>query len=216
VVAEAFALAGGRVDVIVNSAGYGLLGAFEDATDEEAEQLFATDVLGPVRVIRAALRRLRAQGSGHIINVTSIAGRAPGPASCLYSAAKFALEGLSVSLAQELAPLGLKVTAVAPGALRSDLHSIRVSKASSGAYAVTAGRALDAFAATVGNELGDPDLAAAAILEIADAEHPPLHLLLGSDALRGAKKRLAAVQSELEQWAPLTLSTDFRAKAAAR
>jgi NAD(P)-dependent dehydrogenase (short-subunit alcohol dehydrogenase family) len=205
VVAQAFALAGGRVDVIVNIAGFGLPGAFEDATDAEAEQLFATDVLGPARVIRAALRRLRAQGSGHIINVTSITGYAPGPASCLHSAAKFALEGLSASLSEELAPLGLKVTAVAPGALRSDFHSIRLGKAGSGAYAAKAG-----------NQLGDPDRAAAAILEIAGAEHPPRHLLLGSDALRGAKKRLAAVQCEIEQWAPLTLSTDFRAMDTAR
>lgn len=214
VVEEGFTLAGGRLDVIVNNAGYGLLGALEDATDEEAERLFATDVFGPFRVIRAALPRLRAQGSGHIINVTSIAGRAPVPASALYAAAKFALEGLSAALVQEVAPLGLKVTAVAPGGFRTEFlsdDSIRLSSANSDAYAATVGRALDAFAAMAGNQQGDPDRAAQAILKIADAETPPLHLLLGSDALRRAKAKLAAVQSEIEAWESLTLSTDFPA-----
>jgi len=219
VVEQAFGLAGGRLDVIVNNAGYGLLGAIEDATDEQAERLFATDVFGPFRLIRAALPRLRAQGFGHIINVTSVAGRAPGLASGLYSAAKFALEGLSASLIQEIAPLGLKVTAVAPGAFRTDFlsdHSIRLSSATSEAYVGTAGRAVDAFAVADGNQLGDPDRAAAAILKIADAENPPLHLLLGSDALRRAEVKLAAVQSEIEAWKPLTLSTDFPAMDAVR
>lgn len=214
VVEEGFNLAGGRLDVIVNNAGYGLLGALEDATEEEAQRLFAADVFGPFRVISAALPRLRAQGSGHIINVTSIAGRAPGPASALYAAAKFALEGLSAALVQEVAPLGLKVTAVAPGGFRTNFlsdDSIRFSSANSDAYAATVGRALDAFAAMAGNQLGDPDRAAAAILNIADAETPPLHLLLGSDALRRARAKLAAVQSEIEVWESLTLSTDFPA-----
>ncbi len=213
-VEDAFGLAGGRLDVIVNNAGYGLLGALEDATEEEGQRLFATDVFGPVRVIRAALPRLRAQGDGHIVNVTSIAGRAPGPASTLYAAAKSALEGLSASLSQEVAPLGLKVTAVAPGAFRTDFlteHSIRYSEAISDVYAQTAGKALQAFAGMDGRQQGDPKLAATAILEIVDADDPPLHLLLGSDALRRAKAKLAAVQAEIEQWEALTLSTDFPA-----
>jgi NAD(P)-dependent dehydrogenase (short-subunit alcohol dehydrogenase family) len=212
-VEDAFGLAGGRLDVIVNNAGYGLLGALEDATDEEAQRLFATDVFGPVRVIRAALPRLRAQGSGHIVNVTSIAGRAPGPASALYAAAKFALEGLSASLGQEVAPLGLKVTAVAPGAFRTDFltgGSIRYSQAGSDAYAETAGRALQAFAGMDGRQPGDPRRAATAILEIVDADNPPLHLLLGSDALRRAMAKLTAMQAEIERWEQLTLRTDFQ------
>jgi NAD(P)-dependent dehydrogenase (short-subunit alcohol dehydrogenase family) len=214
---EAFGLAGGHLDVIVNNAGYGLLGALEDATDEEAERLLATDLLGPFRVIRAALPKLRAQGAGHIINVTSIAGRAPGPATALYAAAKFGLEGLSASLSQEVAPLGVKVTAVAAGAFRTDFlsdHSIRLSPSTSDAYAATAGRSLEAFAVAAGNQPGDPERAARAILKIADAEAPPLHLLLGSDALRRAKAKLAAVEAEMAEWEPLTLSTDFPAEEA--
>jgi NAD(P)-dependent dehydrogenase (short-subunit alcohol dehydrogenase family) len=141
-VSQAFARAG-TIDVVVNNAGYGLLGALEKATDSEARRLFEVDVFAPFRIIRAALPRLRAQRSGHIINITSIAGRAPGPGAALYSAAKYALEGLSASLAQEVRPLGVKVTAVAPGAFRTDFlssHSIRKSEGEDTAYAASVGR----------------------------------------------------------------------------
>ncbi len=152
-VERAFALAG-RIDVIVNNAGYGLLGALEKASDAEVARLFAVDLFGPFRLTRAALPHLRAQGSGHIVNITSIAGRAPGAASAMYAAAKYALEGMSAALAQEVAPLGIKVTAVAPGAFRTDFlspHSIRKSEAEGEAYAASVGRygaAFDAMAAT--------------------------------------------------------------------
>jgi NAD(P)-dependent dehydrogenase (short-subunit alcohol dehydrogenase family) len=212
IVDKAFERAGGHLDVVVNNAGYGLLGAIEDATDEEAERLFATDLFGPFRVIRAALPKLRAQGRGHIINVTSIAGRAPLAGSGLYAAAKFALEGLSAALQQEVGPFGLKVTAVAPGAFRTDFlsdHSIRDSRAGSDAYAETTGRTRVAMAAMAGEQLGDPARAAEAFLRIVDAEDPPLHLLLGSDALRRTEAKLDTVRAEIEHWRSLTLSTDF-------
>ncbi len=210
-VARAFAQAG-RIDVIVNNAGYGLLGAIEKATDAEAARLFEVDVFGPFRLIRAALPYLRAQGGGHIINVTSIAGRAPGAASGLYSAAKYALEGLSASLALEVAPLGLKVTAVAPGAFRTDFlsaHSIRKSEAEDTAYAGSVGRVSAAFDAMAGRQLGDPDRAAQAILAVADTDAPPLHLLLGSDALRRAREKLDAMIDEIDRWEETTRGTDF-------
>jgi NAD(P)-dependent dehydrogenase (short-subunit alcohol dehydrogenase family) len=212
-VEQAFALAG-TIDVIVNNAGYGLLGAVEKATDEEAARLFAVDVFGPFRIIRAALPRLRAQGSGHIINVTSIAGRAPGLGTALYSAAKSALEGLSAGLAQEVAPLGIKVTAVAPGAFRTDFlstHSIRKSEADDGAYAASVGRSSAAFDTMAGRQLGDPDRAAQAIIAAVRAERPPLHLLLGSDALRRAREKLDAVIEEMGRWEDVTRGTDFPA-----
>lgn len=211
VVSQAFALAN-RIDVIVNNAGYGLLGAIEEATDAETRRLFEVDVFAPFHVIRAALPFLRAQGSGHIINVTSIAGRAPGPGSGLYSAAKYALEGLSVSLAQEVAPLGIKVTAVAPGAFRTDFlssHSIRKSQAEDAAYATSVGRMSAAFDTMAGKQLGDPDQAAKAILVAVYASDPPLHLLLGSDALRRAREKLDAVIEEMDRWEDVTRSTDF-------
>ncbi|WP_213980869.1 oxidoreductase [Sphingomonas sp. dw_22] len=210
-VERAFALAG-RIDVIVNNAGYGLLGALEKASDAEVARLFAVDLFGPFRLTRTALPHLRAQGSGHIVNITSIAGRAPGAASAMYAAAKYALEGMSAALAQEVAPLGIKVTAVAPGAFRTDFlspHSIRKSEAEGEAYAASVGRYGAAFDAMAGNQLGDPARAAEAILALADAEKAPLHLLLGSDALRRAREKLDAVIEEIDQWEDVTRSTDF-------
>lgn len=212
VVAEAFRRAEGRLDVVVNNAGYGLLGALEDASDEEAQRLFATDVFGPFKVIRAVLPGLRAQGEARILNITSIAGRAPGAASALYAAAKYALEGLTASLHQEVEPLGVKLTAVAPGAFRTDFlstHSIRLSAPRAEGYDATVGRASQAFSSMAGQQLGDPDRAAEALLRIVDAPDPPLHLLLGSDALRRARAKLAAVEAEIATWEDLTVSTDF-------
>jgi NAD(P)-dependent dehydrogenase (short-subunit alcohol dehydrogenase family) len=210
-VRQAFARAG-KIDVIVNNAGYGLLGALEKATDSEARRLFDVDLFGPFNIIRAALPYLRTQRSGHIINVTSIAGRAPGAGAALYSAVKYALEGLSVSLAQEVRPLGVKVTAVAPGAFRTDFlsdHSIHKSDAEDAAYAASVGRTSAAFGAMAGKQIGDPVRAAQAILAIVRAEEPPLHLLLGTDALRRAREKVDAVIEEMDRWEELTRSTDF-------
>ncbi|MFV0625487.1 SDR family NAD(P)-dependent oxidoreductase [Sphingomonas sp. ac-8] len=142
-IAAAFAHTG-RLDVLVNNAGYGLLGAIEEATDAELERLFDVNLFGPFRLIRAALPRLRQQGSGHIINIASIAGRARMASSGMYAAAKSAMEGLSQSLAQEVAPFGLKVTAVALGGFRTDFltdHSVRRSQAAD-AYADSVGKSL--------------------------------------------------------------------------
>jgi NAD(P)-dependent dehydrogenase (short-subunit alcohol dehydrogenase family) len=212
---QALALAA-RIDVIVNNAGYGLLGATEKATDEEMTRIFAVDVFAPFRIIRTALPFLRAQGSGHIVNITSIAGRAPAPGYSLYAAVKFALEGISVSIAQELAPFGIKVTAVAPGAFRTDFlapTSIRKSAADA-AYAENIGRITAAFDANDGRQIGDPERGAAAILAAVNAETPPLHLLLGTDALRRMREKLDAVIEEMDRWEDVTRSTDFPAAAA--
>ena len=209
---EAFRLAGGRLDVVVNNAGYGLRGAIEDATDEEVQHLFATDVFGPFRIVRAALPRLRAQARAHVINITSIAGRAPRSGSGHYAAAKFALEGLTTVLQQELAETGVRMTAVAPGAFRTDFlsdRSIRQSAPRAEGYEATVGKADAALLAMAGQQRGDPDRAAQALLTLADAPEPPLNLLLGSDALNRARAKLAEVETEIRQWETLTLSTDF-------
>jgi NAD(P)-dependent dehydrogenase (short-subunit alcohol dehydrogenase family) len=208
---EAAFVQAGAIDVIVNNAGYGLLGAVEDADEAEIARLFAVDLFGPLRVIRAALPHLRRQKGGHIVNITSIAGRAPGAGSAFYAAAKFGLEGFSQSLAQEVAPLGIKVTSVAPGAFRTDFlsaHSIRRSAPAAEGYGDTAGRMLDAFARMDGRQLGDPAKAAQAILKLADAEKPPLQLLLGSDAWRRNQARLEASAAEMAEWRSVTLGTD--------
>lgn len=205
----------GRIDVVVNNAGYGLLGALEEASDAEFQRLFAVNVFAPFAIIRAALPELRRQGSGHIINITSIAGRAPTGSSGLYAATKSALEGLTQSLSQEIAPHGLRATAVAPGAFRTDFlsdHSIRRSQGA-GNYAESVGRSVAHLDAMAGRQIGDPDRAAAALLAVADSAQPPLHLLLGTDALRRAREKLGTVIDEIDRWEGLTRATDFAADA---
>jgi NAD(P)-dependent dehydrogenase (short-subunit alcohol dehydrogenase family) len=210
-VAKALELSGG-LDVIVNNAAYGLLGAIEDASDAEMARLFDVNVFGTFRVIRAALPMLRAQGRGHIINITSIAGRAPMAGSGLYAATKSAVEGLSQCLAQEVGPLGIKVTVVAPGAFRTDFlsaHSIRKSAPASDGYTNSVARSLSRLDAMAGKQPGDPARAAQALLAVVDAEQPPLHLLLGSDALRRAREKLDTLIEEIDRWEEVTRGTDF-------
>lgn len=212
VAAEALAHAG-RIDVIVNNAGFGLLGAAEEASDADVARLFEVNVFAPFRLIRGFLAHLREQGAGHVINITSIAGRAPMASSALYAAAKSAMEGLSHALAQEVAPFGLHVTAVAPGGFRTDFlttHSIRRSEGGlADVYAASVGKALDHLDAIAGRQPGDPRRAAAAILRLADSPEPPRHLLLGSDALRRARDRVAADAAEIANWEAVTCGTDF-------
>jgi len=202
----------GRLDVVVNNAGYGLLGPVEYVSDADMTRLFETNVFGSLRVIRAVLPRLRAQRSGHIINITSIAGRAPNAASGVYAATKAALEGLSASLALELAPLGIKITAVAPGAFRTDFltdHSIRRTEEGSDDYAASVGKVIEALRNMDGKQIGDPVRGARSILELVDSATPPVHLLLGSDALRRAREKLDNVIDEMDRWEPVTRATDY-------
>ena len=210
-VAEAYARHG-RLDVVLNNAGYGLLGAIEEASSHETEHVFAVNFHGPLAVITAVLPYLRGQRSGHIVNVSSIAGLAPMAGSGLYAAAKCALEGMSESLAQEVAPLGIKVTLVEPGAFRTDFlssDSIRRSKDRIEDYDQTAGKNVDHLAAIAGKQAGDPAHAARAILAAVNAEQPPLHLVLGPDALRRTREKLKALSAELDTWQQLSASTDF-------
>jgi NAD(P)-dependent dehydrogenase (short-subunit alcohol dehydrogenase family) len=214
-VADVFARHG-RIDVIVNNAGYGLMGALETTSDEALDHLFETDVFAPVRLIRAAIPHLRRQGSGHIINITSVAGRAANVGYSLYAGVKSALEGISHSLSLELAPFGIHVTAVAPGAFRTDFlnpHSLRKADAAGADYEAHVGRTLAVFDANDGRQAGDPDRAATAILDLVATDAPPLHLLLGTDALDRTRARLAETSEEIDRWEALTRSTDYAAQA---
>lgn len=214
VVDTAFAEAG-PIDVIVNNAGFGLLGAIGEASAEDVAAIFDVNFLGPLALIQAALPHLRAQRCGHIINITSIAGRAPGIGAGIYAAAKHAVEGLSRCLAQEVAPHGIRVTAVAPGAFRTDFataHSLRTSTPDAGAWAESVDPMRAAFAASSGRQPGDPDRAAAAILKLADTAEPPLQLLLGLDAVKRERARLAAMEAEMAAWETVSLGTDFPPK----
>jgi NAD(P)-dependent dehydrogenase (short-subunit alcohol dehydrogenase family) len=202
----------GRIDVIVNNAGYGLLSSVEEATDEEIEHVFAVNFHGTRRVIQAALPRLRAQRSGHIINITSMAAVAPNPGSGYYAAAKMAVEGISQSLAREVAPLGIRVTLVEPSAFRTDFlseHSIRRRATQLQDYAPTAGAAHERLAAMAGKQAGDPARAAAAIIQAVDSPEPPLHLVLGSDAYHRTRQMLDAFSADVEAWKAVSIGADY-------
>lgn len=200
-----------RIDVIVNNAGYGLLGAIEEATDAEMSRLVDVNLIAPMRLIRAALPYLRAQGSGHIVNVSSIVARSPYPGFGLYAAANGGIEAFSDVLAVEVAPFGVMVTVVAPGVFRTDFlseHSVRRSTTND-AYGSTVNATLQYLDSIAGQQPGDPVRGAAAILTAVDAEKPPLHLLLGSDALQNSRSTMASLVDEMDRWESVTIGTDF-------
>ncbi|TWB43478.1 oxidoreductase [Nitrospirillum pindoramense] len=204
----------GRLDVVVNNAGYGLLGAVEDAETTATRQMFEVNFFGALAVMQAALPLMRAQRSGHIVNITSIAGLAPGVGSGLYAASKFALEGVSLSLAQEVAPLGIGVTLVEPGAFRTDFltdQSLRVTGGGIADYATTAGAAVARLQAQNGQQPGDPARGARAIVAAVLSPNPPRHLVLGTDAWNRVQARQQAFAANLAEWRAVTLGTDFPA-----
>jgi NAD(P)-dependent dehydrogenase (short-subunit alcohol dehydrogenase family) len=201
----------GAIDVLVNNAGYGLVGAVEEASLDEVRAQFETNVFGPLAVLKAALPAMRARRAGRIINITSVSGLAVWAGTGVYCASKWALEGLTQALAQEVAELGIKVVNVAPGGLRTDFASN--SKAIVAAkFADYDGLARDAeriMADHAGHEPGDPVKAARAILAIADAEDPPMHLLLGEDALKYAGYAAQGLAADIDAWRDLSLSINF-------
>ena len=204
----------GRIDVLVNNAGYGLLGAVEEASAVEVERVFATNVFGLLNVTRAVLPRLRAQRRGHVINLSSIGGIASSSGWGVYCATKFAVEALSESMAIELEALGVRTTVVEPGYFRTEFLS-GTSLASTAAriddYAETVG-AMRSFATGAdGQQPGDPQRLAAAMLELVDAPTPPRRLPLGSDTVRRIGEKHREVEAELETWRALAVSTDFLA-----
>jgi NAD(P)-dependent dehydrogenase (short-subunit alcohol dehydrogenase family) len=200
----------GRIDVLVNNAGYGFSGAFEELTPVEFSAQIDTNFWGVVHVTRAALPTLRRQGHGHIIQITSIGGRTAVPGLSGYHAAKFAVEGFSEALAQEIKPLGLKLTIVEAGGFRTDWAGNSMAFATPiAAYEATVGAMRGYLAAHTGEEPGDPRKAAAAILGIAGHEAPPLRLALGSDAMLFGRRSYENSLAELDRWASLTQSTDF-------
>ena len=202
----------GRLDVVVNNAGYGLLGAVEEATEEQVDHLFEVNFHGTRRVVQAVLPFLRKQRSGHIINITSIAGLAPGAGSGFYAASKFAVEGFTQSLAIEVAPLGIKVTLVEPGAFRTDFlsdRSIRDAAVEIPDYAPTAGAVRAALAKMAGKQSGDPLKGVAAIFQITREPKPPLHLVLGSDALRRTRDQQAQLAADMQRFEAVALGTDY-------
>ncbi|MEQ0564928.1 oxidoreductase [Amycolatopsis sp. NEAU-NG30] len=201
----------GRIDVLVNNAGYGYLAAVEEGEDEEIRKLFDTNVFGLADVTRAVLPGMRARRAGHVVTVSSLGGLAAFGATGYYHATKFAVEGLSESLAAEVAPLGIKVTIVEPAAFRTNWSgpSMRQSAVHIDDYAETAGARRQATTATFGRQPGDPARAAEAVIRAVGAEEPPLRLLLGKAAYDIATARLATLQSTFDTWREITLGADF-------
>ncbi|MFJ8214304.1 oxidoreductase [Streptomyces sp. NPDC096033] len=200
----------GRIDVVVNNAGYGLVGAIEEISDGAARELFDVNVFGVLNTLRATLPTLRSQRSGHVLNIGSVGGFATAPAVGLYGASKFALEGISEALHGELAPLGIRVTIIEPGGFRTDFlnsSSIRVEPAAIADYVAGAGPVREALAANDGLQPGDPAKAAKAVVDITEAGEPPLRLQLGADAVERVEAKLALVRRELDQWRHTALST---------
>src|SRR4051812_33260317 len=205
----------GGIDVLVNNAGYGYRAAVEEGDEADVAALFATNVFGPVALIKEVLPGMRARRRGAIVNISSIGARICPPGSGYYAATKAALEALSGSLRKELAPLGISVVAVEPGGFRTDFagRSLQQSSAVIDDYAETAGKRRKENDTAHGTQPGDPARAARAILTAVEAAEPPALLMLGTDALGAIRAVIEAQLAELTAWEKTSLSTDFPAPA---
>ena len=201
----------GRIDVLVNNAGYAVVGGFEEITDAQFRDQYETNVFGVLNVLRAALPILRAQKSGYILNVSSVVGLTAMPALSAYASSKFALEGVSEALAAELKPMGIHVVLVEPGAFRTAFGVTGVPKGDNpiADYAPTAGGTIGWLEGSIGKQPGDPKKAAQAMLDIADNPNPPLRLLLGNDALQMLRQKLDSLQANITAMEHVTTSTDY-------
>ncbi len=201
----------GAVDVLVNNAGYGYMAALEEGEDEEVRAMFDTNFFGAVEMIKAVLPGMRERGRGHVINISSMTGLVTNPPNIYYSATKYALEAVTEGLAKEAGPLGIKVTAIEPGAFRTDwsTRSMKESRSSLDAYAETVG-ARKKLIRLAGNRFpGDPRKVAEAVLMVAGLEDPPLHLLLGHDVYKAYREKLEALLESTEHWKQTTLDVNF-------
>ena len=205
----------GRVDVLVNNAGYGYLAAIEEGEDAAVRALFETNVFGLIDMTKAVLPIMREQRSGLIVNVSSIGGITSFAATGYYHGTKYAVEGLSESLAIEVKPLGIDVLIVEPGPFRTHWAgpSIKQSATRIDAYAATAGERRKQTEARSGSQAGDPVRGAQAIIDAALSDTPPLRLLLGQAALGLARKKLDFMRNDFDAWEPTTLGADFPASA---
>jgi NAD(P)-dependent dehydrogenase (short-subunit alcohol dehydrogenase family) len=202
----------GRIDVLVNNAGYGVVGAVEETSAEEVRRIYETNVFGLLSVTRAVLPHLRRQRSGHILNLSSVGGFGSGPGFGVYCSTKFAVEGISEALHAELAPLGIDVTIIEPGYFRTEfLEPKSVVQADVGIedYAETAGKVRAAARQISLNQPGDPRRLGRAVAKLVRAPKPPLRLPLGSDTVAAIERKLAFVKTELNDWRRVATSTDF-------
>jgi NAD(P)-dependent dehydrogenase (short-subunit alcohol dehydrogenase family) len=201
----------GRIDALVNNAGYGYLAAIEEGEDDAVRAMFETNVFGLVDMTKAVLPIMRAQKSGIIVNISSIGGITSFAATGYYHGTKYAVEGISESLAIEVKPLGIDVLVVEPGPFRTNWAgpSIKQSATRIDDYAATAGERRKQTEARSGNQAGDPVRAAQAIIDAALSDTPPLRLLLGKAALELARKKVASLTHDFDTWEMTTIGADF-------
>jgi NAD(P)-dependent dehydrogenase (short-subunit alcohol dehydrogenase family) len=201
----------GRIDVLVNNAGIGYFGAVEESEDEQVRRMFDINVFGLGNMIKAVLPTMRAQKSGHVVNISSIGGLRSFPAVGYYNATKYAVDGLSEALAKEVAPLGIKVTIICPSGFRTDWAGRSADNSSIviDDYATTAEANKNNIRGISGNQPGDPVKAALAIIKAVETENPPLRLLLGEAAYKGANMKLEELKNDFETWKDTSIGADF-------
>lgn len=203
-----------RIDVLVNNAGIGYFGAIEESEDKEVRRMFEINFFGLAKMTNEVLPVMRKQRSGHIVNIASIGGLVGFPGVGFYNATKFAVDGYSEALSKETAPLGIKVTIVAPSGFRTDWagRSANNSPVVIDDYASTAGANKNTIRGYSGAQPGDPERAAKAIVKAVESETPPLRLLLGAAALKGAHNKLNALKKDFDAWEETTVGADFPKK----
>ena len=201
----------GQIDVLVNNAGIGYFGAIEESEEDEVRRMFEINFWGLTHTTTEVLPLMRAKRSGHIVNIASIGGLVGFPGVGFYNATKFAVDGYSEALAKETAPLGIKVTVINPSGFRTDWagRSANNSKIIIDDYKETAEANKQAIRGYSGSQPGDPVRAAKAIVKAVEAEHPPLHLLLGVAALKGARNKLNVLKKDYDAWEDTTTGADF-------
>ena len=201
----------GGIDVLVNNAGYGYMAAVEEGEDAEVRKLFDTNYFGVVDTLKAVLPAMRARRSGHVINISSMTGLVANPPNAYYSSTKFALEALTEALAKEVGPLGIKVTAIEPGAFRTDwaARSMQESSTPIGDYDDNVGARKTLIKQFADHLPGDPRKVAEAVLMVAGLDDPPLRLLLGRDVLAAVREKIADLTASIDQWESVTKNVNF-------
>jgi NAD(P)-dependent dehydrogenase (short-subunit alcohol dehydrogenase family) len=201
----------GGIDVLVNNAGYGYMAAVEEGDDTEVRKLFDTNYFGVVDTLKAVLPGMRSRRSGHIVNISSMTGLVANPPNAYYSSTKFALEALTEALSKEVAPLGIKVTAIEPGAFRTDWASRSMQESSTpiGDYDENVGARKTMIKEFAAHLPGDPRKVAEAVLMVTTLDEPPLRLLLGRDVLAAVREKIAAMTASIDQWESVTKNVNF-------
>ncbi len=201
----------GGIDVLVNNAGYGYMSAVEEGDDAEVRRLFDTNYFGVVDTLKAVLPAMRARGSGHIINISSMTGLVANPPNAYYSSTKFALEALTEALSKEVGPLGIKVTAIEPGAFRTDwaARSMQESSTPISDYDENVGARKTMIKEFANHLPGDPRKVAEAVLMVTTLDEPPLRLLLGRDVLKAVRDKLGEMSASIDEWEAVTKDVNF-------